>query len=123
MRAEGVTVGETCTLYYDRSKGALPSTSKLVFKAGLNRWETIQLVDMARAEGFNQGGGSEWWSVDITLPQVMLSSMVVDLACQALNLFPGLAWLPCYCVCPVWALAPLAVLNDRTAAKQQYQHI
>ncbi|KAL3139315.1 hypothetical protein ABBQ38_003653 [Trebouxia sp. C0009 RCD-2024] len=66
---EGVTVGETCTLYYDRSKGALPSTSKLVFKAGLNRWETIQLVDMARAEGFNQGGGSEWWSVDITLPQ------------------------------------------------------
>lgn len=74
--AEGVTVGQTCTLYYDRSKGTLPSTSKLVFKAGLNRWETIQLVDMARAEGFKQGAGSEWWSVDITLPQVRLTPVV-----------------------------------------------
>ena len=65
-------MGETSTLYYDRSKGALPATSKLVFKAGLNRWESIQLVDMARAEGFQQAGGSasDWWSVDITLPQV-----------------------------------------------------
>ena len=67
-----MTVGETSTLYYDRSKSALPSTSKLVFKAGLNRWESIQLVDMARADGFQQSGGSasEWWSVDFTLPQV-----------------------------------------------------
>ena len=64
-------MGETSTLYYDRSKGALPTTTKLVFKAGLNRWESIQLVDMARAEGFQQGTGSEWWSVDITPPQVM----------------------------------------------------
>ena len=72
MLAEGVTVGETSTLYYDRSKSALPSTSKLVFKAGLNRWESIQLVDMVRAEGFQQSGGSasEWWSVDFTLSQV-----------------------------------------------------
>lgn len=72
MLAEGVTVGETSTLYYDRSKSALPSTSELVFKAGLNRWESIQLVDMARADGFQQSGGSasEWWSVDFTLPQV-----------------------------------------------------
>lgn len=66
-------MGQTSTLYYDRSKGALPATSKLVFKAGLNRWESIQLVDMVRAEGFGQAGNgpSEWWSVDITPPQVM----------------------------------------------------
>ena len=65
-------MGETSTLYYDRSKGTLPTTSKLVFKAGLNRWESIQLVDMGRAEGFQQsdGSASEWWCVDITLPQV-----------------------------------------------------
>lgn len=107
MRAEGVTVGETCTLYYDRSKGTLPSTSKLVFKAGLNRWETIQLVDMAREEGFNQGGGSEWWSVDITLPQVMLCSVVVDLACRAGYVFQVL--LGC-CVYLVWTLGSMLIM-------------
>jgi len=67
--AEGVTVGETSTLYYDRLKGALPSTSKLIFKAGLNRWESIQLKDMGRAEGLNPADGSEWWSVDIQMPK------------------------------------------------------
>ncbi len=68
--AEGVTVGQASTLYYDRLKGALPSSSKLIFKAGLNRWESIQLVDMGRAEGLLQANGSEWWSVDITMPKV-----------------------------------------------------
>jgi len=67
--AEGVTVGETSTLYYDRLKGALPATSKLIFKAGLNRWESIQLKDLARAEGPNPADGSEWWSVDIQMPK------------------------------------------------------
>jgi len=67
--AEGVTVGETSTLYYDRLKGALPATSKLIFKAGLNRWESIQLKDLARAEGLNPADGSEWWSVDIQMPK------------------------------------------------------
>ncbi|KAL0019255.1 hypothetical protein WJX77_003507, partial [Trebouxia sp. C0004] len=66
---EGVTVGETSTLYYDRLKGALPATSKLVFKAGLNRWESIQLKDLCRAEGLNPADGSEWWSVDIQVPK------------------------------------------------------
>ena len=75
VHAEGVTVGETSTLYYDRSKGSLPNTSKLIFKAGLNRWETIQLVDMhradgKRAEGLPQGNGADWWSVDVTMPEV-----------------------------------------------------
>jgi len=67
--AEGVTVGQTSTLYYDRLKGALPSTSKLIFKAGLNRWESIQLKDLGRAEGLNPADGSEWWSVDIQMPK------------------------------------------------------
>ena len=71
---EGVTVGETSTLYYDRSKGQLPGSSKLVFKAGLNRWESIQLVDMHRAEeegkGLPRSSGADWWSVDITMPKV-----------------------------------------------------
>lgn len=69
-----MTVGETSTLYYDRSKSALPSTQKLVFKAGLNRWESIQLVDMGRAEGLKQAAASEWWSVDITMPKVSCST-------------------------------------------------
>lgn len=68
-------MGKTCTLYYDRLKGALPTTSKLVFKAGLNRWETIQLVDMGRAEGLLQAKDAEWWSVDITLPKVTPSHL------------------------------------------------
>ena len=55
LSAEGVTVGDTSTLYYDRSKGQLPSSSKLVFKAGLNRWESIQLVEMHRAEEVGKG--------------------------------------------------------------------
>ena len=101
MLAEGVTVGETSTLYYDRSKGALPSTSKLVFKAGLNRWESIQLVDMAQAEGFQQSGSgaSEWWSVDIMIPQVgtliweslpLAHAPLVSLLCNVLLFCCGL---------------------------------
>lgn len=66
---EGVTLGETSTLYYDRLKGALPATSKLIFKAGLNRWESIQLKDLGRAEGLTPADGSEWWSVDIQMPK------------------------------------------------------
>ena len=66
---EGVKVGQNGTLYYDRLKGALPSTSKLIFKAGLNRWESIQLKDLVRAEGLNPADGSEWWSVDIQMPK------------------------------------------------------
>ena len=79
VAAEGVTVGESSTMYYDCSKGSLPATSKLVFKAGLNRWESIQLVDMAKAEGFTQAAGSDWWSVDISIPQVRRPKLLLSI--------------------------------------------
>lgn len=67
--AEGVPLGDPCTLYYDAKRGSLPQGAKPVFKAGLNRWESIQLADMSKAEAA-PSGNSEWWSVDITIPKV-----------------------------------------------------
>lgn len=80
--AAGVTVGEPCTLYYDRSRGSLPQNAKPVFKAGLNRWESLQLEEMHRAEG-TPAGDSEWWSVDISIPKVkgILSCANYSCAC------------------------------------------
>ena len=69
VSAEGVPLGEPCTLYYDTKRGSLPQGARPVFKAGLNRWETIQLADMQKADAA-PAGSSDWWSVDITIPKV-----------------------------------------------------
>ena len=61
-------------MYYNTKRGSLPQGAKPVFKAGLNRWESIQLADMQRAEAA-PAGDSEWWSVDITIPKVIHASL------------------------------------------------
>ena len=57
-------------MYYNTKRSSLPQGAKPVFKAGLNRWESIQLADMQKAEATPTGNDSEWWSVDITIPKV-----------------------------------------------------
>lgn len=57
-------------MYYNTKQSSLPQGAKPVFKAGLNRWESIQLADMQKAEATPTGNDSEWWFVDITIPKV-----------------------------------------------------
>jgi hypothetical protein len=45
---EGVQVGATARVYYNRAIGPLPSNGQLQLKAGLNKWEQIKLYDMQR---------------------------------------------------------------------------
>jgi hypothetical protein len=45
---EGVYVGATARVYYNRCMGPLPSNGQLQLKAGLNKWEKIVLFDMSR---------------------------------------------------------------------------
>jgi hypothetical protein len=45
---EGVQVDATARVYYNRVMGPLPSNGQLQLKAGLNKWEQIELYDMQR---------------------------------------------------------------------------
>jgi hypothetical protein len=45
---EGVQVEATARVYYNRCMGPLPSNGQLQLKAGLNKWEQIELYDMQR---------------------------------------------------------------------------
>jgi hypothetical protein len=45
---EGVQVGATARVYYNRQAGPLGGNCNLQIKAGLNKWEEIEVFDMKR---------------------------------------------------------------------------
>ncbi|WIA34022.1 hypothetical protein OEZ86_012404 [Tetradesmus obliquus] len=66
---EGVGVGGTARVYYNRCMGPLPSNGRLQLKAGLNKWESIVLFDMQRCSMLaNAPPGQEWYEAEFELP-------------------------------------------------------
>lgn len=69
---QGVPVGTTCTIYYDRSKGPLPGNANVALKVGFNKWETMEVLPMQRCEELaGNGAGGDWWQVELALPELL----------------------------------------------------
>ena len=56
-------------LYYNASASTLPPSATPQLRLGVNRWETLQTLDMQRAEGINLPG-SDWWCIELAFDQV-----------------------------------------------------
>jgi hypothetical protein len=52
---EGVNVGSTARVYYNRSAGPLRGNAALQIKGGFNKWEEIVIHDMKRWVGLSEG--------------------------------------------------------------------
>eukprot|EP00879_Flechtneria_rotunda_P007886 GHRR01008263.1.p1 GENE.GHRR01008263.1~~GHRR01008263.1.p1 ORF type:complete len:1096 (+),score=490.52 GHRR01008263.1:107-3289(+) len=66
---EGLPVGTTARVYYNRCGGPLPSNAQLVLKAGLNKWEEINLYKLSRCAALlNSPQRQEWWEAEFELP-------------------------------------------------------
>lgn len=52
----------------------LTSNAECVVKAGFNKWQELVRLPMTKAPELADVAGSDWWSVDITLPEVPLQS-------------------------------------------------
>ena len=61
-----VQVGSVAKVYYDRSRGPLPSSNSYSIKIGWNKWEAIDVIPMQHEGGLQSNG--DWWSVELKLP-------------------------------------------------------
>ncbi|PRW39290.1 Soluble starch synthase chloroplastic amyloplastic isoform A [Chlorella sorokiniana] len=69
---QGVPVGTTCTIFYDRSKGPLPGNANVALKVGFNKWESMEVLPMQRSEELaGNGAGGDWWQVELALPELL----------------------------------------------------
>jgi len=63
---DGCPVGQKSQVYYNREAGPCPKGRPLVFKAGLNGWESIVELGMSRAERLqNADVAGDWMVVDV----------------------------------------------------------
>lgn len=50
----------------------LAENRRLLLKAGINKWQDIEVLDMRRSDELNGMYGCDWWCIELSFDEVSL---------------------------------------------------